>query len=236
MKTYQIYESAYDKLVGILTKRLMNVVKDSFKRYKKRHKISDEIWPDFIWPKELKFSQYNLEEIPFKDSTINIEFYIKRDFVDNPDGIAFDGGAYIDEGAIEIIITLDPRKEPSNYTALVGHLKDTVRHEIDHLTQKGKSQKQKAIDFALRYKTQQEGNRWKYFILPEEISPMVRGLHVKAKNNRTSFEYEARKYLDTQMSYGEIEDQEKYDKILNTWMQFYNKTYNKNIVRESLLD
>lgn len=215
---YLLKEGNYDKLVGELTKQILNIIKDSYSEYLE----------EFNGEEQKEFYQYDIDEIPDnkKNLDFTIEFYIRRGKVDNFEGIAFDGGAYDEEDVIEIILTLDPSKEPKNYRSLVGILKDVLRHEITHLTNKPASEKEKLINFGKRFKTSLPGQSWTYFILPEEIPAMVNGLVTKAKNNKTSFEYEAKKYLSTQRAYGEIETNEQYLKIFNIWNNFYKKHYN----------
>jgi len=217
-------EGSYDKMVGILTKQLMDLVKESYINYVKEYGGEEMSWPD-----QKNYNSYILDEIPPNkhDLDFTIEFYIRRHYVDNDEGIAFDGGAYIENEIIEILITIDPEKEPNNYVNLVGHLKDVLRHEILHLTQIDKSQEEKDRDFDLRFLASIEDNEWTYFILPEEIPAMVHGLHTKAKNNKTSFEYEANKYLSYQLKHGMIKTQEQYNQIMEVWNKYYNKTFKR---------
>ncbi len=200
---------------NILVDKLMFYVKDSYKKYLKEYGGGEAGWPD-----QKGYYEYTLDS-PLDEFIV--EFYTRRHFVTTGEGVAYCGNTYIENEIIEILVTLDPEKEPHNYEPLIGHLKDVVTHEMEHLNQKDKELDDKVIDFNLRHKAKIKGNEWTYFILPEEIPPMVKGLYAKSKHNKSSFQKEAKIYLDYQLENGMIQTQDQYNEIINTWLDYYNR-------------
>jgi len=100
-------------------------------------------------------------------------------------------------------------------------LKDTVRHEIEHLTQAGYNvipSKELPDDKRLRYYINDLGilPASNYYLLDKEIPAMLQGLYYKAKKMKRPFKEVAEAYLDIFVDNGTIDAEAKID-VLNRW-------------------
>jgi hypothetical protein len=99
-------------------------------------------------------------------------------------------------------------------------LRDTLRHEIEHITQSGWNtidSKFISSDQALRTKIE-NGTlpAARYFTLPKEIDAMIQGMYLRAKKSRTSFAKVVDDYLDVWIQNNTITPKDK-EYILKVW-------------------
>lgn len=124
---------------------------------------------------------------------------------------------------IEILVTINPSAEPECYTKLNASLQDTVRHEIEHLTQGGENyreNKAKPSSDRVRNKVNTiPSETWKYFTLKDEIPAMVHGLYRMAKTEKEFLDTVMIRYLNYFKSEGILDD-EKIGKIMTKWKKF----------------
>ena len=125
-----------------------------------------------------------------------------------------------DEPLIEIRFKLDPAKYPQVLSAVAMDLRDTIRHEIEHITQSGWNvidSKYIPSDQTLRKKI--ESGKLppaRYFTLPKEIDAMIQGLYLRAKKTRTPFNQVVDNYLNIWIDNNSITEKDKQN-ILNVW-------------------
>jgi len=81
---------------------------------------------------------------------------------------------------IEIHIILNPKKEPSCYGELYYRLVDILAHETNHLDQVGinRDHPNTRVSSQKNRKLAKKSNE--YFLLPEEIESMVKGMYTRA--------------------------------------------------------
>jgi hypothetical protein len=146
-------------------------------------------------------------------------------------GFAIDSNAFIpaihDLNSPEIDISLCLNKDPNqiNYDELRYRLLDNIRHEIEHLLQKGvNSVESHRINTPYIIRKSSE-TTFKYFIISEEIPAMVYGLNLVAKTRNTDFNYEAIKYLYPFIKHKMITLSES-ELIISTWTKFLNSKTN----------
>ena len=99
-------------------------------------------------------------------------------------------------------------------------LRDTLRHEIEHVTQSGWNtidSKFIPSDQALRKKIETGAlPPARYFTLPKEIDAMIQGLYLRAKKTRTPFAKVINDYLDVWVQNNSITPDDKTN-ILSVW-------------------
>jgi hypothetical protein len=211
IKSFQefLFEGRYDKLTSKTVKSLWPVIKVT--------RVAGE-------------SEYvlNLDEISEGGIFFDLILEITRMPIPIPQGFVIDAGAYTQKGnnALEIIIKIDPTKEPQVYTKLNAKLQDAVRHEIEHLTQSGKN-KVPGKPTATRAKTRDKinidnNNIYKYFLLRDEIPAMVHGMYRQAKTEKRKLDEIFNEYLqyfidEKIISNGEMEI------VLDAWIRFAKK-------------
>jgi len=171
---------------------------------------------------------FDLGEISAGGVYFDLVLEIKRETLSFPQGFVLDAGAYTQKGdnLIEILINIDPSKEPQVYSILNAKLKDAFRHEIEHLSQAGKN-KVPGKPTATRAKTRNKinvdnKNIYKYFLLRDEIPAMVHGMYKQAKTQKRPLDDIFNEYLDYFLDDKLISSSER-DKILKVWIDFAKK-------------
>lgn len=235
-----ITEGRYDSLVTSLSKNLLSIIKDSytavsnptgkfagekiyFKQTEKVPEILDDNQQHHIY----------FEEIENKD--IPVEFYLQlkvqwieglNDFNVGADAFNDTKRYSNDMPLIELRFKLDPTDYPTILSEVAMELRDTLRHEIEHVTQSGWNMidgKYIPSDQAMRTKIEKNQVRTaRYFTLPKEIPAMLQGMYFKAKKSKVPFKQVVNDYLANWESAGTITMQEK-ENILKTWRNYLPK-------------
>ena len=229
-----IIEGRYDSLVTKLSNKLLQIIKDSFaattdpEGFFSGEKIyfkQGEAVPNIEDP--ATFDNIYFEEV--ENTDIPVEFYLelKVQWIDGLDDLHVGGDAYnntkrnSDElPLIEIRFKLDPAEYPKLLSEVAMDLRDTLRHEIEHVTQSGWNtidSKFIPSDQALRKKIETGAlPPARYFTLPKEIDAMIQGLYLRAKKTRTPFSKVINDYLDVWVQNNNITPDDKTN-ILSVW-------------------
>lgn len=232
MKTL-IVEGRYDALVTKLSRELLAIVKLS-------HIAVNALRGEFA-DKQIYFKDNapaiesaDYPEIYFREIEnldIPAEFYLtlKIQWVDDlPGGLRKGGDAFndtddhiTDDGTpplIEIRLELDSKLYPQILSDVAMALRDTLRHEIEHITQSGWNLKQGKYlpsDQRIRKKiVTGDLPAYRYLILPKEVDANLQGLYLQAKKSKRPFQEVVREYLDSFEHY--LSDTDK-EKILSVW-------------------
>lgn len=235
-----VVEGRYDSLVTKLSSKLLGIIKDSYAAVTdpqgkfSGQKIafkSGETIPNIMDDSEFKHVYF--EEV--ENTQIPLEFYLelKVQWIEGLDDFRYGGDAYNETGVdsadmplIEVRFEIDPAEYPRILSDVAMHLRDILRHEIEHLTQSGWNTlhgKYIASDQALRKKI--ESGKLppaRYFTLPKETPAMIQGLYHKAKKSKQPFQKVVDNYLSIWVDNGTITQQEK-EKILATWRTYLPK-------------
>ena len=230
-------EGRYDSLTRQLSGTLLRTIKDSyaavsdprgefagvkifFKKDEPRPNINDNHY------REIYFEEVENNVIP-------LEFHLtlKVQWIEGFDDLKKGGDAYNDsyelipdEDAdlplIEIRFEIDPAEYPNVLSEISMDIRDTLRHEIEHLTQSGWNVipgKFISSDADLRSKIEKgDLPPSEYFKLPKEIDANIQGLYFSAKKRRVPFKQAVDEYLDLFVRDNVISKQDKQD-IINTW-------------------
>lgn len=233
-------EGRYDSLVTALSNKLLSIIKDSYsatsnangkfgsvKIFYKQGETVPEIEDDETQPK------IYFEEV--ENATIPVEFYLqlKVQWIEGLNDLRSGGDAYNDSKRnadepplIEVRFQIDPTEYPRILSSIAMNLRDTLRHEIEHVTQSGWNTidgKYISSDAALRNKI--ESGKLppaRYFTLPKEIPAMLHGLYFKAKKSKQPFKTVVDEYLSMWVDNETITPQEK-ENILTTWRTYLPK-------------
>ena len=235
-----IVEGRYDSLVTQLSNKLLGVVKSSYaavtdpngmfagqKIYYKQGETVLNIDDDAV-QKHIYFEEVD-------NTTIPVEFYLqlKVQWIDGFNDFRAGGDAYNDSKRqsdepplIEIRFQIDTAEYPKVLSEVAMQLRDTLRHEIEHVTQSGWNLidgKYIPSDQALRTKIE-TGTLppARYFTLPKETPAMLQGMYFKAKKSKIPFKQVVNDYLDVWVSNNTITDQDK-ESILTTWRNYLPK-------------
>ena len=233
-------EGRYDSLVTTLSNKLLGIIKDSYtavsnptgefggvKIFYRQGETVANIEDDATQP------NVYFEEV--ENTTIPVEFYLqlKVQWIEGLNDLRYGGDAYNDSKRdaetpplIEIRFQLDPAEYPKTLSDIAMNLRDTLRHEIEHVTQSGWNTidgKYISSDAALRNKI--ESGKLppaRYFTLPKEIPAMLQGLYFKAKKSKQPFKTVVDEYLSMWVENGTITPQER-ENILITWRTYLPK-------------
>ena len=234
-----LLEGRYDSLSRQLSRKLISIVKDSFAATNDingkylDHKVyytANETVPDI---NSNEAPDVYSEEI--ENTTIPLEFYLtlKLQWVDGFNNVYCDGNAYNDSTIdadepplVEVLLKLDPAMYPNVLSEVVSELADTIRHEIEHLTQSGWNLKSsKYIPTDVKQRKQIESGKLKsyhYYLLPKEIPAMIQGLYNKAKQSRQPFADVVNNHLQSIINKGWITPDES-ETIKATWRKYLPK-------------
>lgn len=231
-----VVEGRYDSLVTMLSRKILQVVKDSYSSVKhpngefsgqQIYFKSGESVPNIDGD---EFNHVWFEEV--ENTQIPVEFYlsVKLQWVDGLNDFRVGGDAYNDTKRtsqdlplIEVRFEMDPADYPNVLQDVAIELRDILRHEIEHVTQSGWNTMQSKYlpsDITRRNKINAgELSAKHYFLLKKEIPAMIHGLYTKAKKTRTPFRDVVNTSLNHWVQNGTFTEQDKQD-IINVW-----KTY-----------
>ena len=211
-----IVEGRYDSIVTQLSREMLSIVKDSYSAVNSSNGMyngvkiffkRNEPAPD---PDSGQFQEIFFTDVENADIPLEFKLALRVQWREGFDDYVRGGDAYIDqaddpadadtEPYIEIRFVLDPADVPRIYSSVAMDLRDTLRHEIEHITQTGwnlKPGKFIASDQDIRRKIQ-SGNlpAREYFMLPMEIPAMIQGLYMKAKKSKKPFKQIVNQYLE----------------------------------------
>jgi len=146
-----ILEGRYDSLVTQLSNKLLQIVKDSYASTqtasgefggKKIYYTKSETVPTIEDDKQQPAVYF--EEV--ENATIPVEFYLqlKIQWIEGFDDLRYGGDAFNDTKRdsdepplIEVRMQIDPAEYPKVLSEIAMNLRDTLRHEIEHVTQSG---------------------------------------------------------------------------------------------------
>lgn len=223
-----IYESKYDTLSSAYARDVLKFIKQTTGSPVNTPKL--EIF-DYSEPIEFNLTVKVVRVIEFDPSktpdfnglpweTINFE----------ENGFVVDANAYIpaeqdpDSPEIDLVIYLSPEAEPSKYQDLNFKVVDVIRHELEHLLQKGVNKKVGHIVKTSKKVRDKAQDNYRYFLLPDEIPAMVAGMHASAVKKRVPIDSEFNSYLRPFVSSGVISKPE-FEEVMQTWIRFTKKSF-----------
>jgi hypothetical protein len=234
-----IIEGRYDSLITALSRRMLTVVKDSYAATKdpdgkfageKIYYTKSETAPAIESEEQshIFFEEVENEQIP-------LEFYLtlKVMWKENFNDFKYGGDAYNDTKKysddlplIEVRFEIDPAEYPTILEEISMQMRDTLRHEIEHITQSGWNLKQSKYlpsDQSMRSKIESGIKpHVEYFLLKKEIPAMIHGMYLKAKKSKTPFNKVIHDYLDHWVNNETLTTAEK-DKVLAVWKTYLPK-------------
>jgi hypothetical protein len=197
MKSFKsfIFESAYDSFAEKIATEVLLLIKKA-KGRRVLHELSYEESVSFELSLEIikvkNFSPDKIEhfkQLPWE--TINFE---RKGFVVDANTL-WDTGDDDDIPMIELVVIVSPDSEPSCYAALKAKLADTIRHEIEHTLQKGFNRTPGHEITGRARNRQQSQSDYRYFLLPEEVMPMIAGMRLSAIDKGITIDEEFEDYL-----------------------------------------
>jgi len=214
-----LFEGRYDRLTGDICSAIMRKIKETntgeeyFNKIKVIYKDTDDV-PSFLEliEKEKYFSVGDfIDEVSGIDVTVYLTI-VRDEFPPYPGDFILDGETDDQNSVIYTYISIDPTKEPGCYTEVAFDLRNLVRHEIEHLTQRGynlKDAKKIRRNDAMRKRISADPLiRHRYYKLRDEIPANLQGLYSEAKSRKIPFKEAVNKYLQNKVDQGIISPKE----------------------------
>jgi hypothetical protein len=222
-----LLEGRYDSLTGKISAAVMRKIKETnngeeyFDGVKVIYGPEDSV-PGFIYLIE-KGMYINVDYFVDEVSGIDVEVVIsiirdeapvfKRDFI-------LDGETDDQSSVIYIFAQLTPGSEPRVYPEIAVDLRNLVRHEIEHLTQRGWGEiegKKMRRNEGVRKRINSNPELYhRYYTLKDEIPANIQGLYSEAKTRKLPFKEVVHNYLDKKIEQGIIPPTEK-TRIYRLW-------------------
>lgn len=222
-----VMEGRYDNIVGQIVSDTINLIKrsnnseETYDGIKVRYTAKDDV-PSFYELIEngtyLNVGEYTTER---SGIDVTVKLVIVRDELPvYTDAYVISGDADDESAVIYLEISINPEFEPQCYSDITPDLRDIVRHEIEHLTQRGWNEKPNKFirhNLGARKKIQLDPNlRYRYYQLKDEVDANLHGLYAKAKTTKRPFSEVATEFLDRQARKGIIPENKKRE-IYNVW-------------------
>ena len=158
-----ITEARYDNVVRTLVKDIISLYK--FQRE-----------GEFSLPEDIKGEEHMTYSFPEFKNGFSIELNLATD--DDVETVEIDAAYYRDEDVIEVTIVSNPEIGLHNIQELIGELNETIRHELEHV-----SQHQKGYDFPKEPK-----NPFKYYTQPYELEAQLAGFKRRSRKENRNLE------------------------------------------------
>lgn len=138
---------------------------------------------------------------------------------DNKFDLAYAVQGFGDDQELELEITVNPLMFPIAWNDFIAEIKDTLRHEIEHVTQhyiKGKPTPGKKIS--------KRGNKVvNYLLSKSEIPAFMAGFHKKAKTKKITMNDAISEFLKPYGIF--VLNDVEYAKVESTWIAYGKKQY-----------
>lgn len=119
---------------------------------------------------------------------------------------------------IEIHIVINPETEPKCYQSLQFKLLDSVRHEVEHLLQKGTNKSYGHSDSTDKVRKCAQTS-FAYFLLRDEMQAMISGMRLSSIKKNVQIDKEFEEYLLPIKESGFI-TQKEMQLVINRWIKF----------------
>lgn len=222
-----LFEGSYDKLTGEISSAVMrkiketNTGKEKFNGIKVIYGPGDEVpgFGEMIEDEEYLDIDYFVDEVSGVD--VRVVISIVRDEAPEYKGeFILDGETDDQNSIIYLYLYLTPGSEPRVYPEIAVDLRNLIRHEVEHLTQRGwgekEGKKMRRNEMVRRRITSNPELYYKYYTLKDEIPANLQGLYSEAKTRKLPFKEVVHKYLDKKVSQGVIPSTEKA-RIYRLW-------------------
>ena len=206
-----------------------------FERYSKLDSISNKLlgdcfrqWVlDFQRGKKSSYYSFSVEQ-PGLTFDLNCTIYFKGKGFEVLGSTGADGRDTDDEGDwqdpfVNIDFACNPDWLPTFWSEVYFYLADTLRHEIEHITQDGidignyrKGKPNEPDDIQRQLINTGLLPKYHYLLLPKEVDANLQGLRFEAKKRKQKLIDTVNKYLDTKEELGEI-DPDSREIVLTKW-------------------
>lgn len=205
-------EGKFDSIIGQITSDIFNFIKQSKESKEKISKIKKEYFTPFDFVVKIIIDR---EYSKYVTDVENYQIFNAWSDVRN-------GKSYM-----EITIDINPNDEPQIYSKLIGEIKGTLRHELEHLTQYGPNRiKDRPVndddELKIFYEYIKKNKLDKIITDKTEIPAYVYGLYKRSKTEKKPLDEVFEERLDYFIRMKRLKKEDK-EKIFKKWMNFAKK-------------
>lgn len=125
---------------------------------------------------------------------------------------------------IEIVLVLDPSREPHLFSKLHGKMLDILVHETNHLSQLGVNKNPTGEEISHKHDREAAKAGHQYFLLKDEIQSMVEGMYTRSQHDDVPLDYVFNDYLVAFVKDKYI-TKEEYADVMETWIKYAAEHY-----------
>lgn len=215
-------EGMYDRLVGNITKDILRVLTTmvelglggkKYKGYKIRENPKGNLTVLGMLEGEdpIEIGDYSDDK-----SQISVTVMLKYKMTDSVKRGEFYINGYADDttwSELEVLLATHPEDGKQILSKVVPYIRETVRHEIEHFTQRGHNLKASKFiknNNKLRQRIRQSPEEgYKYLTLKDEIDANIHGLYARAKTTKQPYQKVVDEYLDMFVKNGDITEKQR---------------------------
>jgi hypothetical protein len=222
-----LFEGSYDKLTGEIASAVMRKIKETntgeeyFDGVKVIYGPGDDImsFNDMIDNDQYFEIDHFADNVSFIDCIVNLTI-IRDEAPEYKGEYILDGETDDQNSVIYLYLYLTPGVEPRVYPEIAVDLRNLIRHEIEHLTQRGwgekEGKKMRRNEGVRKRITSNPELYYRYYTLKDEIPANLQGLYSEAKTRKLPFKEVVHNYLDKKVGQGIIPPTEKM-RIYRLW-------------------
>jgi hypothetical protein len=117
---------------------------------------------------------------------------------------------------MDIVITYNPALFPQSYSTLIAEIKETLRHELEHVSQE---------NFQDMYTFQKKGAPYyRYLLYPHEIAAYAQGLYKRAKVKRIPIDIAMEEWFEENVrNFSRSQKYNHWSLVKKTWLDYARK-------------
>lgn len=147
----------------------------------------------------------------------------------NRDGYVIDANTTVSDNpkvipSVEIIMVLDPSKEPDLYDKLHARVLDVLIHETNHLTQTGINKNPTGEDKSDQHEREKAKEGYKYFLLKDEMESMIEGFYASSQHQDIPLDNVFKDYLEAFVRSDYI-SKDEYTDVMHKWITYASEQY-----------
>ncbi len=219
----------YDRLVGIITKDILRELNKMFdaglrdKKYRGMVIRENLTGSDTVLGMLEREDGIDVDDYEDDKSDVSLTVVLKYKMTDEVKRGDFYINGYAEDtvwSELEILLATNPEDGKKILSKINPYIRETVRHEIEHFTQRGDNLKKSKFikrNDKIRQRIRQNPEEgYKYLILKDEIDANIHGLYARAKSLKQPYQKVVDDYLDMFVEMGDITEKQR-DIVYRAW-------------------
>lgn len=144
-------------------------------------------------------------------------------------GFSLDANTFLPNGEdeialVEVIVLINPDREPELHKELYHKLQDTISHELYHVSQYDSDEELGELkrNPSKRKRREEADNSYEYFLLDDEIPAMVHGMNRRAVIEKRPLDHVFIDYFEPFLRHGFM-NKEQFEKVMKVYIEYATK-------------